>query len=105
MILSPKNFHHNGSLRNYLEEKLLPLFMRATFAQNASSTSSLSDDFVMIDLKQSNLKPAHFESDIRQNILYKYFNFLQSKNLTDLALRFVKVIYPYVQIIFSLLLY
>ncbi|KPM06717.1 esterase-like protein 3, partial [Sarcoptes scabiei] len=91
LILSPKNFHHNGSLRNYLEEKLLPLFMRATFAQNASSTSSLSDDFVMIDLKQSNLKPAHFESDIRQNILYKYFNFLQSKNLTDLALRFVKL--------------
>ena len=78
-----------GNLRTYLEEKLLPRFIRATILLGDGKNPA----YEMIGNNAYRLKTTikNYEHDIQQNILFKYFNFLNSKNYPEMALRFVNV--------------
>nr|XP_046916154.1 esterase E4-like isoform X1 [Dermatophagoides farinae] len=79
-----------GNLRTYLEEKLLPRFIRATILLNNGGKNTA---YEMIGNNAYKLKTAikDYEHDIQQNILFKYFNFLNSKNYPEMAFRFVNM--------------
>ncbi|KAH9413589.1 Carboxylesterase 5A [Dermatophagoides pteronyssinus] len=78
-----------GNLRTYLEEKLLPRFIRATILLGGGKNPA----YEMIGNNAYRLKTTikNYEHDIQQNILFKYFNFLNSKNYPEMALRFVNM--------------
>lgn len=84
-VILNKNFIGDSkNMKSYLEDKLLPRFIRSSIIE--SSTFSQSHQSSLIKSARNQI-----EREIQQNILYKYFNFLNVKNYTDLAYRFVNV--------------
>lgn len=89
MILHKQFIGDTAHLRSYLEGKLLPRFIRATILDRNIFVDPSSSSITKLKTNQKEL-----ERDLLQNILFKYFNFMNSKNYTDMAARFVNVGYP-----------
>lgn len=86
VILNKQFIGDSSTLRSYLEEKLLPRFIRANILDRSSFTDAMSTQSVKLKTNRNDI-----ERDIANNVLFKYFNFMNGRNYTDLATRFVNV--------------
>ena len=89
MIISKQSIGDSSTLRTYLEEKLLPRFIRANILDRNTLSTSINTNSIRLKSNKNEI-----ERDLANNILYQYFNFMNGKNFTDLASRFVNVRKP-----------
>ena len=86
VILNKQFIGDSNTLRAYLEEKLLPRFIKANILDRNSFADAMSTSSVKLKSNRNDI-----ERDIANNVLFKYFNFMNGRNYTDLASRFVNV--------------
>lgn len=86
VILGKHFIGDSSSVRTYLEEKLLPRFIRANLLERSAFMGSMATNSVHLKGNRADI-----ERDIANNVLFKYFNFMNGRNYTDLAVRFVNV--------------
>lgn len=86
VILGKHFIGDSSSVRTYLEEKLLPRFIRANLLDRSAFMGSMATNSVHLKGNRADI-----ERDIANNVLFKYFNFMNGRNYTDLAVRFVNV--------------